>query len=361
LDDIVDTSNSAAERHANVVPAANETTRAARAVEVDAIGDRTNVRVDRRDDRTANEHCRLQAVDDPSVQQNAHHDGAENSHNAFMRRLVTVFRAAAIQYSQDGCGFLAQAIAFNALFAVFPIIVLAVTVLGYLYGTDEAQQRVLALISTVAPDVQQTLTENFHQVLRFRGISGAVALVTLIWSGKNLFLALAYALDRALGVPKGRPLHVDIAVAIVMLPIVGVILIVATAVPILLSLIIHFGGFSGSEVMTQFVGYGTGAVLIFLIALLLYTYLPNQPIHRGFGLPGAIFVTLGWEVAQIAFGIYTTHVNFLQVYGAVSAIAILLLWFYYMGIIFLFGAQLSAHWWRLSTPGQRLVRDKRSA
>jgi membrane protein len=279
-----------------------------------------------------------------------------------MRRIVDIFRAAAIRYSQDGCGFLAQAIAFNAFFAVFPILVLAVTVLGYLYGNDEAQQRVLALISTVAPDVQQTLTENFHQVLHFRGISGAIALVTLIWSGKNLFMALAYALDRAMGVPKGRPLHIDIAVAIGLLPIVGVILIAATAMPILLSLMIHFGGFPGSEIITEITGYGTGALLIFLIALVLYSYLPNQPLHRGFGIPGAVFVTISWEVAQIAFGIYTTHVNFLGVYGALSAIAILLLWFYYMGIIFLFGAQLSAQWWRLShAPEHVLARDKRSA
>jgi membrane protein len=279
-----------------------------------------------------------------------------------MRHVADIFRAATIRYSQDGCGFLAQAIAFNAFFAIFPIIVLAVTVLGYLYGTDEAQQRVLALISTVAPDVQQTLTENFHQVLHFRGISGAIALVTLMWSGKNLFMALAYALDRALGVVKGRPLHIDIAVAIILLPIVGVILIVATAVPILLSVMIHFGGFSGSELLTEIVGYGTGSLLIFVIALVLYTSLPNQPIHRGFGIPGAVFVTISWEVAQIAFGIYTTHVNFLGVYGAVSAIAILLLWFYYMGIIFLFGAQLSAQWWRLTgAPEQVVARDKRSA
>jgi uncharacterized BrkB/YihY/UPF0761 family membrane protein len=32
------------------------------------------------------------------------------------------------------------------------------------------------------------------------------------------------------------------------------------------------------------------------------------------------------------------------VYGAVATVAILLLWLYYMGIIFLFGAELCAEW-----------------
>jgi membrane protein len=264
-----------------------------------------------------------------------------------MRRLIAVFRAAGKKFSQDGCAFLAQAIAFNALFAIFPILVLVVTALSYIYGGEEAQRRALALIASIAPNIQTTLTENLHQVNNLRGISGVVALITLAWSGKNLFMALTYALNRALGVAGNRALHVDIAVALILLPIVGMLLIIAAALPITISLIIRYGGFPHSIIATQVIGYGTATLLIFAIALLLYTYLPNQRTDLRFGVPGALFVAVSWEAAQIGFGVYTTHVNFLQVYGAVSAIAVLLLWFYYMGVIFLFGAQISAQWLRL--------------
>jgi uncharacterized BrkB/YihY/UPF0761 family membrane protein len=47
---------------------------------------------------------------------------------------------------------------------------------------------------------------------------------------------------------------------------------------------------------------------------------------------------------QFAFAQYTTRVNFSHVYGALSAPLALLLWFYLMGSIFLFGAQLCAGW-----------------
>jgi uncharacterized BrkB/YihY/UPF0761 family membrane protein len=53
-------------------------------------------------------------------------------------------------------------------------------------------------------------------------------------------------------------------------------------------------------------------------------------------------VTVAWEIAQIAFALYSTHVNFRLVYGALGAFALLLLWFYYMATIFLFGAELCA-------------------
>jgi membrane protein len=261
-----------------------------------------------------------------------------------VRRLVEVFRAAGLRFSQDGCAFFAQAIAFNALFAVFPILILTVAAMGFIYGTDDGQARALALIGTLAPSVQPILTENLHHAVAFRGISGAIALVALVWSGKNLFRSLAYALDRALGVSQSRPLFKDILTSIFILPILGGLLLLATAIPLVISFVVETGAFRQAVVLTQIAGYGTGVVLVFVVVALFYDFLPNRKVRLGFGIPGAIVTTLAYELAQIAFAVYSTHVDFRHVYGALAAVAILLLWFYYMGYIFLFGAEFSAQW-----------------
>ena len=44
-----------------------------------------------------------------------------------MKRLILAFREAALRFSRDGCAFLAQAIAFNALFTVFPLLILVLS------------------------------------------------------------------------------------------------------------------------------------------------------------------------------------------------------------------------------------------
>lgn len=259
-------------------------------------------------------------------------------------RLIAVFRAAGLRFSADGCAFAAQAIAFNALFAVFPLAILAIAALGFVYGSQEAQAKAAALFATVAPGIQDILMENLHQLVNARSIWGVIAVVTLAWSGKNLFQALAYALNRTLGIPQGRPLIGDILVSLVTLPVLALLLLVATALPIGLSIAVQLGGFARSGMVAQIAGYATGFALIFTVSALLYTYLPNHRAALTFGIPGALFTAVSWEIAQIAFGIYTTHVNFFHVYGAVATFAVLLLWFYYMGIIFLFGAELSAQW-----------------
>jgi membrane protein len=273
-----------------------------------------------------------------------------------MRRLIRVFRAAGIQYSEDGCAVLAQALAFNAIFAVFPLVMLAVAVLGFVYGSDRGQAQVLALIKTVAPGVRDVVSANLQHIVENRGLSGLLAIVALVWSGKNLFQTVAYTLDRALDIPKGRPLVKDILFAIVTLPVLAILLVVATALPIAISFVVQHGGFRHSVVLTQVAGYGMGILLVFIVTLLLYDFLPNRRMGLTFGIPGAIFATIAWEIAQIAFGIYSTHVDYTKVYGALAALAILLLWFYYMGTIFLFGAELSAQWLERGT-GEQPARD----
>ncbi len=261
-----------------------------------------------------------------------------------MRRLTHVFRAAGLRFSQDGFAFFAQALAFNAIFAVFPILVLTVAALAFIFGDAGGQARALALIQTLAPGIQGILVENLNQVVRFRGISGALAFGALLWSGKNLFQGLAYALNRALDVPQGRPLLIDILVALVMLPILATLFIIATTVPLIIAFIVRYGGFRDAALLTQLGGYGTSVLLIFVVAMVLYVYLPNRRVKLTFGIPGAVVFTVAWEIAQIAFAFYSTHVNYSHVYGALAAFALLLIWFYYMATIFLFGAQVSAQW-----------------
>jgi membrane protein len=259
-----------------------------------------------------------------------------------MLRVIAIFRAAGLRFSRDGCAFLAQAIAFNAIFAIFPLTILTIAALGYIYGSADGQSHVISLIGSVAPELQSVLTENMHHVVQFRGISGVLASIALVWSGKNLFQGIAYALNRVLDVPVGRPLLVDILVALVMLPMLGVLLTLATAVPLVISFVAAYGPLKTSALASQIAGYGTGLILIFVVTMGLYTYLPNRRLGLRFGIPGALFVTLAWEIAQIAFALYSTHVNFRHVYGALGAFAALLIWFYYMATIFLFGAELCA-------------------
>lgn len=259
-----------------------------------------------------------------------------------MKRLILAFREGALRFSRDGCAFLAQAIAFNALFTVFPLLILVLTAASYVF--PNAQPRVLGFFDTFAPALHDTIATNIQSYIYGRGLSSVIALGFVVWSGKNLFMGIAYALNRALGIPKSRPLGHDILLAIIMLPVLGVLLLVAIALPVLLSIVFAVAHVPDKQNLTQLGAYGISMALVFIVVLVLYTFLPNRRVHWQFAVPGASFAAIVWPAVQFAFSQYTIHVDFTRIYGVLSAPLVLLLWFYIIGSIFLFGAELSAGW-----------------
>jgi membrane protein len=259
-----------------------------------------------------------------------------------MERFISAFREAGLRFARDGCAFLAQSVAFNALFALFPLSVLALS--GATLVLPNAQHRTLLFFDELAPTLHDYIAANLQTYIYGRGISSLIALAFLVWSGKNLFMGLAYALDQALGVPKGRPFVHNVALSFVMLPATGILMLVAIALPIILSVTFEVAGIHDPQRVTHILAYLISIALVFMVAVVLYRWLPNRKVSWAFALRGATVVALAWPVVQYAFALYVIHVNFTHIYGALSAPLVLLLWFYCIGSIFLFGAEYSAAW-----------------
>lgn len=260
-----------------------------------------------------------------------------------MRRVISALREAGLRFSRDGCAFLAQAVAFNALFALFPLVVLIMTAASYVYPF--AQDRVLTFFDAYSPTLRDFVAANLQSYIYGRGISSIIAFAFLIWSGKNLFMGLAFALDRALGVPKGRPLVHNIALSIVMLPVMAIFLMVAMALPVILSIAMLVAQVPDRQHITHVGAYLISIALVFVATMVLYRFLPNRDgMTFSFSLPGATVVAILWPAVQFAFTQYTLHVNFTEIYGALSVPLALLLWFYVVGSVFFFGAEFSAAW-----------------
>jgi membrane protein len=259
-----------------------------------------------------------------------------------MKRLISAFRDGALRFSSDGCAFMAQSIAFNALFAFFPLVVLLLSAATFVLPF--AERRTLAFFDDLAPTLHDYIATNLQSYIYGRGISSIIALIILLWSGKNLFMGLAYALDRALGVPKGRPLVHNLALSLIMLPFTGMLLVVAIVLPVILSITIRVAGIPDPIRVTHIAAYALSILLVFFVAVVLYRWLPNRGVSWGFAVRGASIVAIAWPAVQYAFTQYVTHVDFTHVYGALSAPLVVLLWFYCIGCIFLFGAEYSAAW-----------------
>jgi membrane protein len=237
----------------------------------------------------------------------------------------------------------AAAIAYFALFSLFPLTLLSISITSFNLGPLMDQQHIVQKLEFIAPALGQLLGQNIDEIIRARGPVTSVALVGLIWSASTIFYTLTQTLNAIWGNKRSRPVWKRRGLAILfVLTFVGPALFLAS-----------FAGSMIANLRTwlpdQIIPIGGGISLVLAILLdvalfmVLYIMLPHGASTWREILPGAIGAGLLWELAKKAFLFFvSTYISVSNlVYGSVAAIIAFLAWAYLSGLVFLFGAYLS--------------------
>jgi membrane protein len=248
----------------------------------------------------------------------------------------------------------AAAIAYFAIFSLFPLTLLSIAIASFSLGPLMDQHIIVQKLEFIAPALGQLLGQNIDEITRTRGPVTIVALVSLVWSASTIFYMLTGTLSEIWGDKRSRPVWKRRGLALLfVLTFVGPALFLAS-----------FAGTMIANLRTwlpdQIIPIGGG--ISFLVAILidialfmvLYQMLPHGASSWREVLPGAMGAGLLWELAKKAFLFFvSTYISVSNlVYGSVAAIIAFLTWAYLSGLIFLFGAYLSGSLYRLKKPLQ---------
>jgi YihY family inner membrane protein len=112
--------------------------------------------------------------------------------------------AVLLKYADDQGGYLAATITYYAFFAIFPLLLVLTTALGFvLQGHPHLQHRIVNSALSQFPVIGPQLS---HGSLHGSGLAVALGLAVAIWAGMNVFLAAQTAMNQLWGVPfKRRP------------------------------------------------------------------------------------------------------------------------------------------------------------
>ena len=89
--------------------------------------------------------------------------------------------------------------------------------------------------------------------------------------------------------------------------------------------------------------YPLSFILIYFNIKLLYTIAPNKEIKSKYVTKGALFTTLVWMIATQIYSFWVTNVTHYDlIYGSISNVIILLIWFYILAYIFVIGLSINA-------------------
>lgn len=82
--------------------------------------------------------------------------------------------------------------------------------------------------------------------------------------------------------------------------------------------------------------------IIFIIIKLIYTMAPDEKIKSSYVNKGAIFTTISWSIITFIYSFYINNIaNYSRIYGALSNIVILMLWFWLLSYVFVIGLALN--------------------
>lgn len=273
---------------------------------------------------------------------------------AIRHPVVTSYRVGAEFIADDGA-FVAAGIAFFAFFSLFPLALISVALLSYIYTPAEAISDTMKLASLfVPPDMVGFLNQHVRELFVESTKIGVAGFLILLWSGRQLFRAMEFALHKAWDIPLERNWVVGNLLAMMLVLLCTAVVLGVGAMSLALSWIgltlgrldlsISLGrkwSLDEAILMSHIHSWVVVPVAVTLLFLLLYILLPSRRVPVSMAVPGAIFSCVAWKVSS---WIYLTYIVRLAVanpfYATIWGIVGMLVWLYIEAAVFMLGAEL---------------------
>ncbi|MFO7962128.1 MAG: YhjD/YihY/BrkB family envelope integrity protein [Nitriliruptoraceae bacterium] len=251
------------------------------------------------------------------------------------------------RYVRDAADPLAAAIAFFAFLSLFPLLLLAISVAGFVLQDPADQLAVAEQLTGAIPGFDQTVGDGDSEVAELlanvvsqRGAIGAVGLLVLLLAGRRVINAAMVATR----VVFRAPILLGIAGwlrQLVALVVLGLLALASTTASSFAGIGLSFVPSSVAVLLSSLVSF----VLDVGLFLAAYTFLaPSAVLSVRDRLPGAVLAGAGWTALKIAGATWVSaqveSANAL--YGALGSVIALLLLFYLAGRLYLYGAVLSS-------------------
>ena len=255
------------------------------------------------------------------------------------------------EFNGDHLTDLAAALTYYGVLAIFPMLIVIVSVLGLL--GKSVTQSLINNLGAVAPGAARTIFTNAitniqsHQSAA--GIAFIVGLVLALWSASGYIAAFMRASNVIWDVPEGRPIYKTVPIRLgVTLLTVLLLTVSAAAVVLTGSLASKVGGVIGvgSTAVTiwDVAKWPVMLVIVALILAILYYAGPNvrQP-GVAWVSPGSALAVVLWVLASALFAFYVSEFSsYNKTYGALASVIVFLVWLWITNVVILFGAELNA-------------------
>lgn len=268
---------------------------------------------------------------------------------------MTIIKNVVVRFFNERFFDQAAQTAYYLLLSMFPFFLFVLSLLSLFPVNEEV---LLTFLRPFTPEETFTVIEdNVHAVLsKGHGKMLYASLVAAFWITSMAVQSLARSLDLANGYVRRyaywKVLIRDLGVTLLFMLVIPLSLLLPIIEKALYRVVTYYDKieeWQGWFYIWPNVKWGLGTLFLFLFFLLFYKVVPTGKMKFKEALPGALFSALGWQLFSLVFGSYVSSVDYTRLYGQLSGIILLVIWFYMTAVIILLSGLLNAEWRRLAS------------
>lgn len=262
-----------------------------------------------------------------------------------------LLKATFSEWSNDKVPRLGAALAYYTVFAIVPLLVIIIAMIGLVFGQEAAESAILDQIAGLMGEQSATaLKDMIHRADQPKTgiLATVIAGLTLLVGATGLFGQLQDSLNSIWGVePKaGRGIWGMIQDRFLSLMAVfgtGFLLLVSLVLSAALSAMGKwFGGWlPAPEYVLQIVNLIVSLAVITALFAMMFKLLPDAQIAWSDVWVGAAMTAILFTIGKFLIGLYLGKSDVGSTYGAAGSLVIVLVWVYYSSQILLFGAEFT--------------------
>jgi len=241
----------------------------------------------------------------------------------------------------------AASFAYYAFFAMFPLLLLMVSIGAFVFNPAKVNIWVVDALSALGVPVEHSkhdfVTQTIRGIIKSRSGAGFFAVTGLIWGSFRFFQSLVRAVNRAWGTHEYKwwrlPIQNLLMVAILAVALAAGLVgpsALAWAQRVVVNLKTPFN--AGLIALFDLVRLLLPSAILFCGLSMFYRLAPRRPTLFREVWIGALAVTLLLRVLQILLVLYARNVaHFNAIYGAFGAVIAILIWVYLSGSVIILG------------------------
>lgn len=279
-----------------------------------------------------------------------------------MNRIIYLLKTTLEEYIHDNAAQMAAALAYYALFAIPPILLISLNILSIFLQDAQAQSTLITQAQGITggstSEILKFIIDHLHQYSAQGTIAQWIGIVVLVFASTGAIGHLQVSLNTIWDIAPqpGRSMIITLEKRLTaMLFVFGIgllILISFIASSLLSTLGMYISDLIGiSPFLLQTINMTTSFLSSTLFITLIYKLLPEGNMAWKDVFIGSLVTALLFLLGKYIIGLIITNNSFSTIYGAASSLLILLIWIYYLSLIFFFGAEFTQVYSRLHGKG----------